>query len=248
MPTKRDQVAGDLRRAIAVGDLAPGDKLPTEPELMDRYNVSRSTVRWAMSRLREEGLVRIEQGRGTFVAEPDQPVASIPRYSPGRLAKAERQANRGAHLHDAMHRTATTDTRVYFERATADIAEQLGIDEGDEVVVRDRVMRLNGEPTQLAISRLPREITRGTQIEETNTGSGGLLTRLEDLGFILANPVERVTVKRATADEARTLNIASGDPLFKITRVQPDQTGRVLELNELTLINRYELIYELPVT
>lgn len=248
MATKQDLVAGDLRRAIAAGEIAPGAKLPTEPELMERYGVARATVRLAIARLRDEGLVVAQQGRGTFVSEPDQPMTLILRHSPSRLSKAERDLNRSAHHHDAMHRDSGVTTRVYFERADAKVAEQLGIDEGDEVCVRDRVMQINGEPTQLAVSRLPREITRETLIEQENTGDGGLLARLEELGFTPANPIEHVTVSRATSDEARELSVPAGDPLFKITRVQPDESGRVLEINEMTLVKRYELIYEIPIS
>ena len=246
MATKRDRIADDLRREIASGRLAPGDRLPIEAELMQRYSVSRSSVRWAMARLRSEGLIRIEQGHGTFVENPEQQTERITRYSPNRLAIGEQDANRSAHLHDAGHRTATAETRVYFEHATADVANQLGINHDDEVTVRSRVMSINGEATQIAVSRLPRAITLGTQLENTDTGPGGMLARLRELGHTLGRPTERVTITRATYDEARTLNVDVGSPLFRIVRTQPDVHGQILEVNEMTLSSRYELVYEIP--
>lgn len=58
-------LAADIRKKL----YAPGEQLPSEPELAARYAVNRHTIRRAMAELEQEGLVRIEQGRGTFVQE-----------------------------------------------------------------------------------------------------------------------------------------------------------------------------------
>lgn len=64
-------VADEIRKRIVVGRLAPGDKLPTERELCDEHEVSRVVVREAIARLRHEGLVASHQGKGVFVASPE---------------------------------------------------------------------------------------------------------------------------------------------------------------------------------
>ena len=64
-------VADEIRKRIVVGNLAPGDKLPTERELCDEHQVSRVVVREAIARLRHEGLVASHQGKGVFVASPE---------------------------------------------------------------------------------------------------------------------------------------------------------------------------------
>jgi GntR family phosphonate transport system transcriptional regulator len=61
------QIEDALSSEIAKGRLAPGKRLPAEPELMSRFGVSRFTVRQAVAELEKKGLVRVEQGRGTFV-------------------------------------------------------------------------------------------------------------------------------------------------------------------------------------
>ncbi len=61
------QLAATLRAEINSGDLAPGDRVPTEAELSERYSTSRNTVRLALNLLRNEGLLTSQQGRGTFV-------------------------------------------------------------------------------------------------------------------------------------------------------------------------------------
>jgi GntR family transcriptional repressor for pyruvate dehydrogenase complex len=64
-------LADEIRNWIAAGKLIPGDKLPTERELCEKYEVSRIVVREAMSRLRHEGLAVAHQGKGVFVAYPE---------------------------------------------------------------------------------------------------------------------------------------------------------------------------------
>lgn len=64
-------VVEGITRQILAGEFAPGDKLPTELQLQSQWQVSRSVVREAMKMLASQGLVRVEQGRGSFVAEGD---------------------------------------------------------------------------------------------------------------------------------------------------------------------------------
>jgi GntR family transcriptional regulator len=61
------QVAGDLAADITSGALAPGARLPAEPELAQIYGVSRITVRHAVRDLAGRGLVVVSRGRGTYV-------------------------------------------------------------------------------------------------------------------------------------------------------------------------------------
>src|ERR671919_2741615 len=85
--TRYQQVADDLRTAIARGDYKTDEALPTERQLIERYGYSRPTIRQAIAQLRGEGLIDVEQGRGTFVRSrrPVRRVTSV-RYS--RAAKA----------------------------------------------------------------------------------------------------------------------------------------------------------------
>lgn len=63
------QIADDIRQRILDGALRAGDRLPTEVDLMAEYGVSRIVVRGAVELLSNEGLVKKEQGRGTFVRD-----------------------------------------------------------------------------------------------------------------------------------------------------------------------------------
>lgn len=68
-------VAGDLADQIKFGQIKPGDRLPTEPELAERFGVSRTVVREALARLKSDGFVRSRQGAGVFVS--DRPQAAL---------------------------------------------------------------------------------------------------------------------------------------------------------------------------
>ena len=67
--TLAQRVVAGLKDKILAGDLAPGSKLPSEAELIEEYAVSRTVVREAVTRLRAEGLVETQQGRGSFVSD-----------------------------------------------------------------------------------------------------------------------------------------------------------------------------------
>lgn len=63
------RIAADLRSRIESGDLKPGEQVPSASELCDTYGVSRNTALRALKLLRDEGLIVVEQGWGSFVAD-----------------------------------------------------------------------------------------------------------------------------------------------------------------------------------
>lgn len=71
-PSLSSQVADTIRGQIEAGYYAPGDKLPTEPALIDKFGFSRTVVREAIAVLRADGLVESRHGSGVFVIEPRQ--------------------------------------------------------------------------------------------------------------------------------------------------------------------------------
>ncbi len=66
-----DEVVGLLKQKITNGEFVVGQKLPTEPELMELFGVGRSTIREAVRNLSHVGMVRVQQGLGTFVEKLD---------------------------------------------------------------------------------------------------------------------------------------------------------------------------------
>ena len=237
------QVADDLRERIGGGEYAPGDKLPSERDLVETYGVSRPTVRDAIGLLRSEGAVVAEHGRGVYV----RPATSLVRLS--RLSRAARGENRSAFMGDAAAAgfPPTVAVRIRFERADDRTVELLGVALGAELCVRDRVMSADGVAVQLAVSRLPRAVTKGTAIERENTGTGGVHARLEDAGHVLGYFAETVGARMPTPAEASTLQLGPGTPVLTVTRVAYGIDGEALELNDMVMpADRYQLSYELP--
>lgn len=238
--TWRD-IAGELRQAIAGGKYGPGSRLPSRSELMARYGVAPQTVVNAINALRQEGLVRGVPGSGWYVQERPRVI----RSSRSRLSPEERAAGRGAFITDAHAGgwNPRSQTQVRVEPADIEVAEALGIELGSEVLVRDRVMYADDEPLQLAISYLPRELTRGTPIEEQNPGPGGIYARLEEAGHSPLTFDEYVRIGRAGEHEAEQLRIPAGTPVFRITRIA-SHGRQIVEINYIMLIGeRFELFY-----
>jgi DNA-binding GntR family transcriptional regulator len=92
------QLVGSLRTAVRAGDYQPGDQLPTYQELADEYGVAVNTVKSALGVLRDEGLVVIRHGKGSFVrtqlGRPDDPHAGADVREIERLWHALAEMNR----------------------------------------------------------------------------------------------------------------------------------------------------------
>ena len=127
------QLAGILRHSMATGILRPGDQLPSEAQLCERYGVSPMTVRRAINMLVDQGVVIAEQGRGTFV----KPIA---------MGEASFQLRV---LQDLFNDTEHTTVNVLEARiVTADerIARKLEIALGQRTVYIRRILRTDGMP------------------------------------------------------------------------------------------------------
>ncbi|OLF07761.1 transcriptional regulator [Actinophytocola xinjiangensis] len=239
------QVADDLRARIASGELAPGDRLPSERQMVDTYGVSRPTVRDAVNLLRTEGLVIAEHGRGVFVRR----ATSVMRLA--RLSRSAREAGRGAFLGDAAAAgfTPSVEVQVTFEPADARMAELLGVAVGTELCVRDRVMDADGVTVQLAVSRFPRSVTKGTAMEQPDSGPGGTHSRLEEGGHQLDRFTEAVGARMPTPHESSVLQLSPGVPVLTVTRVAFTVDGRAVEVNDIVMsADRFSLAYEIPAT
>lgn len=237
------QVAADIRDKITGGTYAAGERLPSERELVDSYGVSRPTVRDAITVLRSEGIVVAEHGRGVFV-RPSTPIRRLARR---RLSRDARQRDRAAFHGDAETGgfTPSSTVTVHFEEADDRTAAELDINSGDEVTVRERVMRADGAAVQLATSRLPRTLTRDTAVEHTDSGAGGIYARLEDAGHRIDRFAEHVGARMPTPQETSALQLSPGIPVVTVTRIAYRQDGGPVEINDIVLpADRYELSYE----
>jgi hypothetical protein len=119
---------------------------------------------------------------------------------PAREDYRDRQADEGDDVGDAVDRTAGAG--AVMSRLTVHTKQR---------------RRANGLVAQLAVSRLPRTLTRATAIEEVNTGPGGAYARLEEAGHVIASFVEHVGARMPTPDEVTTLQLDEGTPVITVT-------------------------------
>ncbi|HEX3785762.1 MAG TPA: GntR family transcriptional regulator [Pseudonocardiaceae bacterium] len=238
------QVADDIRAKIESGQYPAGDALPSEPVLMEEYGVSRPTLREAVKVLRGEGRLFVEHGRGMFVRPP----ATLRRLARNRLTRAARATDTGAFRADAASAgfTSTSATTIRFELADDRTAELLHIERGAELTIRDRVMKADGMVVQLAVSSFPRSVTRGTAVEQMDTGPGGAYARLEEAGHTLTRFEETVGTRMPTPEERTKLGLSDGVPVFTLTRIAFEVSGPV-EVNDMVMSgSAYQLVYDWP--
>lgn len=139
MPAPRSaDLVEELRRRIVVGDVAPGERLPSEADLREQFGLSRSGVREAMARLQAEGLAHTRRGAGSFaLAPPPAPTAALPpvRTLDDRLALLEYRlaiepeaAALAARRAGRQDLDALADAVVRFEAAAEHPAEAVAHD------------------------------------------------------------------------------------------------------------------------
>lgn len=240
------QIADHLRSAIGAGRLAPGDKLPSEADLLQHYGVSRMTARQAIQELRTEGLVVAEQGRGVFVRH----VAPIRRLASDRFARRHRQDGKAAFIIEAEKsgvQPSVDQIRVSQSAPDGFIQERLRLSPSDRVIVRERRYLADGIPVETAVSYIPADIADGTPIGEMNTGPGGIYARIEDAGHILDHFTEEVSARMPTPEERRDLQLGASVPVLRVVRTAYDTTGRPVEVcDTIKAAPAYLLEYELP--
>jgi GntR family transcriptional regulator len=200
--------------------LKPGDPLPSERELAERYGVARMTVRAEITRLAAEGMVERVQGRGTFVAE-------------ARVAQA---ATLSSFTEDMRARGLTAGSQVLGqETVPADdmVAGRLGIEPGTPVVRVRRVRTADGEPMALEEAFLAAEQFGALAGEDLEGAS--LFTVLEErFGVRFPSADQQVVAVEIVGEDANLLRVAPGRAGLKFHTI-------LLDADELPLAYAWSL-------
>jgi GntR family phosphonate transport system transcriptional regulator len=209
-------IAMTLRAEIVERRYTPGDKLPTEAALSERFGVNRHTVRHALSKLVEDGLVRTRRGAGAFVAAipTDYPIGKRVRFHQNLTAAGRRPEKRVLQI--------TTRLATEGEARALDLGAQAMVCSYHGLSLAD------GQPIALFESVFPLDRLEG--IAEVFETTSSVTEALHVLGVTDYTRAEtRLTAVAADATQALHLNLKEGDPLLRSTSVNVDQAGREVE-------------------
>lgn len=198
----------ELKNAIETGQFMAGSFLPTEIQLMENYNVSRTTVRKAMALLQEEGLVRICQGRGSEVAEGKDKVPN----RENRILYGVREMTEQFTIEGVKE---TSGSVVDVIQADSKIAEALQIPQLTDVYRIQRLKYCGDIPYDYVVSYVPRTLVPGL---EQYSGKAFRLKRLmnEKYQVTLTKATETFLSVAANFTMANLLRIRVGDPLLAV--------------------------------
>jgi GntR family transcriptional regulator len=219
-PTRRaplyQWLSETLREDISQGVYEPGDALPTEHELMRRYDLSSTTVRRAVHDLVREGLIYRKAGKGTFVMR----------------TRVEEHLSRLTSFSEEMHSRKIKPSfrlvKIECCVPSAEVARVLNLVADQPAYYIERVLLGNGEPIALTKGYWRLEI--GEQLAQFDLDQCGLYEVMEStLGVPLIEAQESIGGGIADADIAKKLDIPRKSPLLVQRRVSFTANMRPLE-------------------
>jgi len=209
-------IADALRADISEGRYGPGDKLPTESALAERFGVNRHTVRHALGGLVEQGLVRTRRGSGAFVtAQPtDYPIGRRVRFAEN-LRRAGRLPGREILAQDIRAASSTE-------------ADALDVASGAQVLVSHGLAFADGQPLALSESVFP--LDRMPGLPDALAEERGVTHALRAVGIEdYDRRWTRITAVAASATQALHLRVAEGAPLLRTTALNVSAGGVPVE-------------------
>ena len=218
------RISADIER----GFYPTGSRIPPEHELEQLYQVSRVTVRRALAELTAKGLLERKQGKGTFVSVPSGSLQLKSLHS----------------FHDSCRINGvrpSTDV-IHVKETAADSAdtEELNLGDGGRVLEILRVRRADDVPVVLERNRF----SLAYAWLQDQDMSGSLYTLLREYGVEPKLAVHDVSLRFATAEEARMLETEQGSPLVCLHEVIYDQRGRPLH-NSIQLIRGDRFVFRI---
>jgi GntR family transcriptional regulator len=215
------QVYLDLLRQIQIGTYKRGDKIPTEPQLEEMYDVSRVTVRRAVEMLAQEGIVEKHRGkRGTVVtnAKHDYDIRMLTSFS--------------------------DDVRQYGERPSSElisfglvtppkrVADCLGIQKGERAYSIDRKRLRSDEVVGVHLAYI-RCLDGLVLCKDDFTPEASLYAMLRERGVVPATATETIEVRKPEKGILDILGLPEGTAVFYKERVTFDHEGSPFEYVEM---------------
>lgn len=210
------QIATDIKKRIMRHEWNINQKLPTEVELAEQYNVSRITLRQSIAELEKDGILKKQRGQGTFIASDPTPFVTELQYSLVTGDKITQTPN-------------TITARVLEQTLITDlfptVAEKLQLPSNENAVYIKRLFLLNDKP--LAIGRSYITAKYVTNLASRSLVNNSISTTLQQYYSLVPKYVDDyIEAVRATQSECSLLGCSSDVPLILISGISylPDHT------------------------
>jgi GntR family transcriptional regulator len=211
------QLMDILKVKVQSAEWIPGDQIPGEQDLCERYQVSRTVVRQALRELEFEGVITRQKGKGTFI--------SLPKISEGLVQKLT------GFYQDMEERGLKPGSQVLHKNvgpSSEKVAFFLNIEPGEEVIDIQRLRFINDEPIQLVTTYIPFKIC--PSLATFDLANQSLYAYLEkECGIFLAKGHRFIEAVLASEYEAAQLGIERGAPLLMLDSVSYSEDGRPIE-------------------
>lgn len=209
------QVVRQIRAQIASGELAEGERIPSQREMMQHWRISMQTASKVIGALKTEGLAIPSVGRDTIVA-------------PGAAARIAAAAAGTAHAPAEPAPTPGLDVKVTagMAAAPADVAKILGIPSGRRALRRQEIRLDAGRVASVTTMWFPPAIAeKASRLAESQPLAAGALAYIAEATVRRsARVLEEHAAVPADADTAKALDVPAGSPVL-VTRTQHQAAG-----------------------
>lgn len=216
-------IAEKIRKQVEREQLKPGDRLPTERELVEEFGVARMTVRHALDLLQVEGLIERRRGRlgGTFLYSTP-PVVDWLQVE--------------GHISRVVAGEAEITTQIVElekTRVHADITDRLRIPRKKEVWRVQRLKLRDDEPVMLGTYHFPCDIFPKIDAEIISLPLGEAMRERFDITPVYLT--EKISMRQPSDEEYELLNLAEAQPLIQISRNTVARDGAVVEVSDAVM-------------
>lgn len=222
-------IYSDIKNAIEKGEIKPGDQIPPEIELIEKYKVSRITVRTALKMLANENYIIRSAGKGTFV-----PIKHYQRAISSTMSFSQVCASMG-------YTPGAHTIKCCIENASDEDINELGLKLNSKVVVVERLRYANEVPVSLEISHFTEEFDFLLH-ENLNDNSMYAIIQ-EKYGIIFSDSKKILELQFANYEWSKYLSIPINYPLLSIKSVVSTTTGeKAHRSHQLIVGTKFKLI------
>ncbi len=201
------QIKSLILQGLETGEWRPGEAIPSESELAQRFNVSQGTVRKAIDEMAAENLLVRRQGKGTFVATHDDPRAFF-RFL--RLVP----------LAGGIEQSRSVPLECWRAKAGPEAARMLGVQISDPIIIVRRLLHFAAKPVVVDEIYLPGEIFGALSLEILRDYQGSLYSLFETkFGVRMIRAEERIRAVPADRASAELLKVPESSPLLSVERL-----------------------------